>query len=424
MSVHGARIETEGANFILFNFAGPLQDPVTGDISRAAEIIDFAGDYFTARVDHTWDTTIYDGGNDAFPKVTNQLLASVDFDRQAIEGTRILSGHSSLDPANPVYTGYQPQPLLPGFPTTFSDDKFDEGEATSILLLDRVAFGDSVILSFGGRYEWFDAKSQLTFAPDDIPFGNSDNELYERTFNPTVGILGKITPNVSLFGSYSESTFSFQNIGLSTVDGDKLDEERSRAYEVGAKAEALDGRLLATTALFQIEKTDVATTDPDNPFFSINGGEQRSRGVEFDIGGEPIPGWRVTANYAYIDSEITDDPSGETTGNRLFGVPEHSGGLFTTYEIQQGPLAGFGAGGGVFASDDVEADNFKSATLSGWEQFDAVAFYRREHLVVQLNVKNLTDEEYLTPGSAGGAEGIEVYRAQARTVLGSVRVEF
>ncbi len=58
-SLHGVRSKSEGGNFILFNFAGPLQDPETGEITRAAEDIDFTDEYFTARIDHIWDATIF-----------------------------------------------------------------------------------------------------------------------------------------------------------------------------------------------------------------------------------------------------------------------------------------------------------------------------------------------------------------------------
>ncbi len=358
VSLHRARNESEGGNFILLNFAGPLQDPLTGDIARSAEIVDFTNDYLTARVDHVWDWTIREGtpanrvtseaAGSHFPALKSQLLISVEFERPEIDGSRTLSGHSPLNPLRPRYMGYAPQPLLPGFPTVFFEDRSDEAEATSILLLDRLSFGEAVILSLGGRYEWFDADSKSTFSPSGLPFADSSNKLDERTFNPSVGLLVRLAPNLSVYGSYSESSFSFQNIGLRTATGDALDEERSRQYELGVKTELFDGRLLATTALFQIDKTDVAGTDPDNPFFSINRGQERSRGIEFDIAGEPLPGWRVTANYAYIDARITDDPTGVTTGNRRFGVPKHSGGFFTTYEFLNGPLQGFGGAGGLF----------------------------------------------------------------------------
>ena len=118
-------------------------------------------------------------------------------------------------------------------------------------------------------------------------------------------------------------------------------------------------------ALFQIEKSDVAASDPNNPFFSINGGDQRSRGVEFDVGGEPLPGWRLIANFAYIDARVTNDPAGINNGHRLPSVPENSGGVFTTYEIQHGVLRGLGFGGGVYLSDRTEIDLANSGNISG-----------------------------------------------------------
>ncbi len=44
------------------------------------------------------------------PAVDNRLL---EFDRQTVDGSRTLSGHSPLDPLDPVYTGYAPEPLIP-----------------------------------------------------------------------------------------------------------------------------------------------------------------------------------------------------------------------------------------------------------------------------------------------------------------------
>lgn len=416
VSLHGVHSKAEGGNILLFNFAGPLQDPVTGAINRIAEDVDFRSEYLTARLDHVWDSSVYAGSGSTsresgwrFPAVNNQLLMSLEFDRQTVDGTRILSAHSPLDPFDPVYTGYSPQPLLPGFPNQFSDMAGVEADATSILLLDRISFGERVILSFGGRYEWFDASNQLAFSVPAFPASN--DQLDDESFNPSVGLLVKPLSNLSLYTSYAESTFSFQNISLRKVTGDLLETERSRQYEVGAKVELLDGRFVASTALFQIEKTDVANPDPDNPFFSINGGNERSRGFELDLGGELLPGWKLTANYAYINGEITGDPNGVTTGNRLSGVPKHSGGLFTTYEFQSGPLKGFGGGGGVFASDSVPFDNFNSAELDGWEQVDAVLFYKRKDWTAQLNIKNLLNQKFFLSG--GGEAGLTESTARA-----------
>jgi iron complex outermembrane receptor protein len=436
-SVHGARTEADGINFILFNFAGPLQDPVTGDIARAAEDVDFTSENFTARLDHVWDTTFNDGGSSTitdkdgksvsvagsrFPILKNQLLISAEFERQTTEGFRVLSSHSPLNPKHPNYTGFEPRPLLPfpGFPLRFGDDRSTDADALSVLLMDRFSIGETVFITLGGRYEWFNANSQFAYDPSS-GFGSANNDVDEQTFNPFVGIVFKPARNISLYGSFAESTYSFKNIDSATVTGQPLDAERARQFEVGAKGEFFDGKLLVTAALFQIDKTDVAAEDPNNPFFVINAGEEQSRGFEFDIAGEPLPGWRISANYAYIDARVSDDPLGTDLNNRLPGIPEHSGGVFTTYEIQNGPLKGLGFGGGAYFCDRVEYDRGNTGDVSGWAQVDALVYYKRDRFRAQINVKNLLDEEFYYTGSFGGDE---VQRAAARTVIASVRFDF
>lgn len=434
-SVHGAKSDTDGKNFILFNFAGPLQDPITGDIARSLEDVDFSNEYFTGRIDHTWDWTIYEGtglpvtGKDdkkaitlgrVYPTVKNQLLISAEFEKQTTNGLRILSGHTPLNPYRPHYTGYSPIPLIPGFPLTFEDKRSTDAEALSLLLLDRLSIGDVFHLSFGGRLEWFDANSRFAYS-DTTPFGSGNNDVNEQTFNPTFGVVVKPARNVSIYGSYAESTYSFKNITSITAAGDVIDPERARQFEVGVKGEFFDNKLSTSLSVFQIDKENIAAVDANNPFFSINAGEEQSRGVEFDIAGEPIQGWRVIANYAYINARVTNDPSGFSLDHRLPGVPEHSGGFFTTYEIQTGTLKGLGFGGGAFFSDRVEIDVDNTGNLSGWAQADAVIYYKRDRFQVQLNVKNLFDNEFYFANNGGGNE---VARANARTIIASARFEF
>ena len=54
---------------------------------------------------------------------------------------------------------------------------------------------------------------------------------------------------------------------------------------MGVKSDFLDGKLFATLAYFDIAKTNVPVTDPNFPLFSLASGEQRSRGIEFDVSG-------------------------------------------------------------------------------------------------------------------------------------------
>jgi iron complex outermembrane recepter protein len=177
---------------------------------------------------------------------------------------------------------------------------------------------------------------------------------------------------------------------------------------------------LLTTAVFQIEKTNVVGTDPNDPFFSINSGEQRSRGVEFDLAGEPVPGWRINLDYAYVDARITDAPKNLNVGHRLYGVPFNSAGSFSTYEFQGGALKGLGLGGGVYFAGQVQNTNTNNGQLPGWAQTDLVAYYELGRYRAQLNVRNLFDRQfYYTINNP-----FSVQPATSRTVIGTLSVEF
>lgn len=413
LSLHGMESKQDGGYFVLANLFGPLQDPVTGNISRSAAGADFLEQNVTARLDHLYSTSITES-------IRNDLLVSIEFDFQRNDNNRSLSGHSSINPYNPVYTGFRPNPLAPapGFPLFIKEAVYTNAESWSLLLMDRIKFGEKVFLSLGGRVEWFDATRATTYSSP--PFRNSEGDVEDVYFNPSAGLVVKPIPSLSLYASYAESTFSLQNINRVTATGESIDPERARQIELGVKKEFLDGRLLASAAFFQINKTDVAAADPANALFSINAGEERSRGFEFDIIGQPLPGWNVIVNYAYIDTRVINDPSGAFTGHRRYGVPENSGGIFTTYEIQGGKLQGLGFGGGVTLSDRMAVDTANTGTLPGWAQTDALIYYKRGKARYQLNIKNIFDNEfYYAQG-----QGTMVNAAPGRTIMASVRFDF
>ncbi|NEQ83695.1 MAG: TonB-dependent receptor, partial [Moorea sp. SIO2I5] len=69
--------------------------------------------------------------------------------------------------------------------------------------------------------------------------------------------------------------------------------EQGEQFEVGVKAELLEGRLAANLAYFDITLENVTTPDPNNQFFLVTVGEERSQGVELDVAGEILPGWNL-----------------------------------------------------------------------------------------------------------------------------------
>jgi hypothetical protein len=155
---------------------------------------------------------------------------------------------------------------------------------------------------------------------------------------------------------------------LALPDGDEfLTTEPAEGFEVGIKAELFDSSLLATLAFFDITKQNVLTEDPSFPGLgiSIATGEQRSRGVEFDLIGEFLPGWNIIASYAYTDAEVTEDNT-IPEGNQLTGIPQNNVSFWTTYEIQTGNLQGLGFGVGFNFVGERQGDLANSFELDSY----------------------------------------------------------
>jgi len=274
-----------------------------------------------------------------------------------------------------------------------------------VYLQDRITFSDNLILLVGGR---FDSATVVE------RFNATSTETPSDAFSPLVGIVFKPAENIALYGSYSRS---FQpTFGLSQ-SGDPFLPTRGTQFEIGVKVDVLDN-LFATLALYDITRTNVTTTDPDNSNFSIQTGEQRSQGIELNLSGEILPGWNIIAGYAYNDARVTEDNT-IPEGDRLKDAPDHAFSLWTTYQIQSGTLEGLGLGMGLFYVGERAGDLPNTFEIPGYLRTDAALFYRRDQFRAALNIKNLFDIDYFASAGFG-----TVFPGDPRSVEFSLGWEF
>ena len=308
-----------------------------------------------------------------------------------------------LDIFNPNYN--IPRPVFDS-PSVFYTN---QNRSYGIYLQDQIALNDNLKLLIGGRYDWSsdDFRDQLT---------GSETKQNDRAFSPRIGLVYQPSDTVSLYTSYTRS-FN-PSIGLDR-NGEAFEPSRGTQYEVGIKTDFLNGRLSTTLAAYHLTKTNVLTADPEEPTrFSIQTGEQRSQGIELDISGEVLPGWKVVASYGYTDAEVTKDNL-IPVGNKL-PVPEHQASLWTTYEIQEGDLKGLGFGLGLFYVGERAADLENLFTLRDYLRTDAALYYRRDGFRAAINIRNLFDTDYVD---------LAYYRALVQrglpfTIIGSISWEF
>ncbi len=383
-------------------------DEDTGELTRA-----FADQEYTDR-NYALQTNLI--GKVATGPIQHTLLFGIDLSR----GTQDLDNRRQFVDDVPTQNIFNP---VYGFVKPNRDQlpiRIDLGTTTEILGLyvqDQIALTDNLKVLLGGRFDVVNINNTFRQAESGVVTFESEDEQHDEAFTPRVGIVFQPIEALSFYGSYSES---FTPNSATAADGTLLEAERGEQYEVGVKGDFLDGRLSATLAAFDITKSNVATTDPDNPDFSIPIGEQRSRGIELNVAGEIRQGWNIIASYAYIDAEISEDNDGQE-GNRLFNVPENTFSLWTTYEIQSGNWQGLGFGLGLFFVSERPGDLANSFEVPSYLRTDVGVFYRRNNWRAALNIKNLFDIDYV---ESTGNDRSRITPGQPLTVIGSVSVEF
>ena len=347
--------------------------------------------------------------------IQHQLLVGLEWNKY-IYGFDYLRSTASLTPSidlfNPVYGASRPAE----FDEAAERDRYDRN-TIAVYLQDQVTLLPNLKLLVGGRYDFIHRKNRVqlldSLGRDPIDDATIDR-FYDDAFSPRVGIVYQPIEPISIYASYSRS---FNPSSSQTADRTQLPAERGTQYEVGLKADLIKDRLSATFAAYDITKENVATTDPNNRDFSIAAGEVKSRGLEFDVSGQILPGWNVIGSLFHNDAFVSRDNS-LPVGDSLVNAAGIGGSLWTSYEIQNGDWKGLGFGGGVFYTGDREAELPNTFKIPSYVRADATIFYKRDNWRVGLNFKNLFDTQYYD------SQGYYLRPGAPLTVLGTFSVQF
>lgn len=338
--------------------------------------------------------------------VRHNLLFGVDYSRLEYAYTFSSAPIASIDIFNPIY-GARPTAAL----SLDSNGAYGD-ETLGVYLQDLVELLPNLKFLAGVRFD------NVNGFFEDRETNTTINEVNDSKFSPRLGIVYQPGDTTTLYTSWSNS-FTPQIFGRNS-NGEQFEPVTSEQYEVGIRQEFLERRLSVNLALFQITRQNVATQDPSSDDFNdrIQTGEQRSRGVELDISGEILPGWKLISTYAYTDAQVTKDNE-IPVGDRLPNVPYNSASLWTTYEIQSGNLQGLGAGLGIVYVGDRQGGLPNTITIPSYVRTDAALFYRRPQFEARLNFKNLFDTNYYD-----ATDGTSINPQEPFTVIGSFSYKF
>jgi catecholate siderophore receptor len=219
----------------------------------------------------------------------------------------------------------------------------------------------------------------------------------DKLWSPRIGLIAKPADELSLYASYSRSYLPQSGDQFSSLTDvtDGLRPERFDNYEVGAKWEILDG-LLATAAVYQLDRSNTRAADPLDPAHTVLTGAQRSRGIELGVERSVTSRWLVSGGYALQNAEITSTTSSAPAGRKVPLVPRHSFSLWNRYDVTK--ELGFGVG--VIARSKSYASISNTVKLPGYARVDAALYYALPHgLRVQVNAENLLGAHYFPTAS-------------------------
>jgi iron complex outermembrane recepter protein len=244
------------------------------------------------------------------------------------------------------------------------------------------------------------------------------NPTFNREKNtPQMGLLFKLTPDVSAFASSSESFVPNNSLlrilGVPTTPAEPT---VGKGWDLGLKAGLKNGKLSGTVTYYEVRNTNIIQNvvaflpNGNTAFTDFQSGEQESKGIEIDAVYSPNDAWQIYAAYSHQNPIYTSNPAFPILeGKPLEGSTQNLASLWTKYRFTGGGMKGaFIAGGFTWQSkQQVRLEN-PDLFYDPYALFDLLAGYDFKWLghptTISLAGKNLTNENYLPSNNSRGLQ--------------------
>jgi catecholate siderophore receptor len=258
----------------------------------------------------------------------------------------------------------------------------------AVYIQDQIRISPMFEIVAGLRFDRFEL--DVTNLNNGDEFGRTDN-----LWSPRLGLIFKPMENLSVYASYSRSYLpqSGDQFSSLAVNTETLKPERFDNYEIGAKWEPVEG-LLATAAIYRLDRTNTRVVDPADSTRFLLSGEQRSKGIELGLERSIDDNWQVSAGYSWQKAEVIERTTAcnpDMAPCRVPLVPRHSFSLWSRYDFSKR----LGAGLGVIARSKSFASIGNTVKLPGYARLDAALFYQLSDAIeAQVNVENIFGADY------------------------------
>ncbi len=361
--------ETIAANSILIGNQGDIVNSLArqrGDRRTYSAEVGLRGNFDTGPLRHDWTLS------------ANRLH----------ERLGMVYAFTGMQPGNLYQTS--PHTPLPDFSSLDgSIPKTNETDLGGVALADRLSFlEDRVQVTLGVRRQQIESRNY------DQTSGARTSHDKRHVWTPMASVLVKPLQDLSLYANYIQGLSQGEAAPMTAANaGQVLAPYKAEQYEIGAKYDL--GAFTTTLALFEIRKPN-AYTDASNVFRAD--GEQRNRGVELSLYGEPLDGVRVMAGATYIKPEQnkTGDPASE--GKDAPGVARRQANLGVSWDTPF--VDGLTLDSRWIYTGSAYVDSANALSVPHWNRVDLGAAYAFQvagkPLVARANLENALGKDYWT----------------------------
>jgi iron complex outermembrane receptor protein len=283
-------------------------------------------------------------------------------------------------------------------------------EERGAFVSDTISLGKAVAITAGVRHTRLQQQN-LTFA------GAISTDYARSATTPSLGVVFKPMPNLSIYGSYIEGLEQGGVAPAGRVNaGEVMAPLESRQIEAGVKWHARTG-LFVSAAIFEIEKALEFTNVATNRF--VQDGRQVHQGLELTANG------RVTRSLDLFAGVMVLDPTAERTGNpaidgrRPVNVPRLTLNGFAQYRLPG--TDGLSVNGGFQYVGDRPFDATNSRVVGSFALFNAGlrldSRLAGRKAIYRVNVDNIADKRYWA------SAGTTLHAGLPRTLKFSMQIE-
>ena len=207
-------------------------------------------------------------------------------------------------------------------------DQFQTVGATGLFAQASVGLGERASLEGGLRYNRFNFEFEDRFTSD----GDDSGERVMDQLSPTVGLVVRATPDLSVFGNFATSlstptTVQFNNPAGTGGVNSGLEPQTGNTGEIGLRGQA--GSIFSyemSGFLSKLKNELIQFRDSNDRDVYQNAGESTYQGIEASVRAALPEGVFGQLSYTFLDAkfdEFVDRGGNDFAGNFVPGVPRH-----------------------------------------------------------------------------------------------------